>query len=145
MEEEEKETSGKAILCLKVHLLCYFFTYFDLLLEWKNTCLLESVFHHRRACSLRSGFQTCPWGRRDHKSFRNQVSGWQCQLTLLGSVLNARYWAKGLTWFPPMRLSWRPFKTSTIIVLVWQLRELRLEEMGYLLEAIPLEKMQRWV
>lgn len=47
MEEEEKETSGKAILCLKVHLLCYFFTYFDLLLEWKNTCLLESVFHHR--------------------------------------------------------------------------------------------------
>lgn len=39
MEGEEKETSGKAILCLKVHLLCYFFTYFDLLLEWKNTCL----------------------------------------------------------------------------------------------------------
>lgn len=47
MEGEEKETSGRAILCLKVHLLCYFFTYFDLLLEWKNTCLLESVFHHR--------------------------------------------------------------------------------------------------
>lgn len=28
MEEEEKETSGKAILCLKVHLLCYFFYLF---------------------------------------------------------------------------------------------------------------------
>ena len=55
MEEEEKETSGKAIICLKVHLLCYFFIYFDLLLEWKNTRLLESYVYVMKISFLSLG------------------------------------------------------------------------------------------
>lgn len=38
MEEEEKETSGKVIICLKVHLLCYFL--FILIYCWSERILV---------------------------------------------------------------------------------------------------------
>ena len=38
MEEEEKETFGKAIICLKVHLLCYFL--FILIYFWSERILV---------------------------------------------------------------------------------------------------------
>lgn len=43
MEKEEKQTSGKAIICFKVHLLCYFL--FILIYCWINTHLLESYVY----------------------------------------------------------------------------------------------------
>ena len=50
MEEEEKETSGKAILCLKVHLLCYFLLILiycwsgRILVFWKVFSIIEQFF-----------------------------------------------------------------------------------------------------